>query len=462
MPHEKPTPLQPIVAEEFDQLIDPFGPFESDPRIAVGVSGGADSLCLVLLLNFWLRRHQGRVVALIVDHGLRRETKREIKQLAKWLTDYKIEHHVLVWDNQKPRRRGQAAARDARYRLLTGWCRGAGVLHLALAHHRDDQVETLILRKDRGSGSDGMASMPIVWEQDNVRLLRPLLPVPGERLRATLRSWDQCWVEDPSNDDPAFDRTHIRRKLAQLPQRRQEVAHIADMASEYAVARAEADEATAAMLSQATQIDPAGFCWLDHRRFLEAPASVGVRGLMQIILAVGGNKYGPRRDSLLTLYETLRQNQLTGGRTLGGCYIAPCGHAILLCREPCASEHVLDMLPGQCLVWDHRFQVTLLGRHSSSGHKFMVRRLGEHGWCIVKRESARINERKLPLFVRYSLPALWDLDGLVAVPHLNYRGDAYVGGTDLGFAARFRPRRAFAGPAFRGVDSVDLGEGNFK
>ena len=62
MPHEKPTPLQPIVAEEFDQLIGPFGPFESDPRVAVGVSGGADSLCLVLLLNFWLRRHQGRVV----------------------------------------------------------------------------------------------------------------------------------------------------------------------------------------------------------------------------------------------------------------------------------------------------------------------------------------------------------------------------------------------------------------
>ena len=122
---------------------------------------------------------------------------------------------------------------------------------------------------------------------------------------------------------------------------------MANMASEYAVARAEADEATAVMLSQATQIDPAGFCWLDHRRFLEAPASVGVRGLMQIILAVGGNKYGPRRDSLLLLYETLRQNQLIGGRTLGGCYIAPCGQAIFLCREPCASDHALDMPPGQ-------------------------------------------------------------------------------------------------------------------
>ena len=92
----------------------------------------------------------------------------------------------------------------------------------------------------------------------------------------------------------------------------------------------------------------------------------------------------------------------------------------------------------------------------------MVRRLGEHGWCTVKQKSVRINVRKLPLFVRYSLPALWDLDGLVAVPHLNYRGDAYVGGKDLGFAARFRPRRAFAGPAFRGVDPLDLDEGNFK
>ena len=462
MPYEKPTPLQPISAEEFDQLISPFGPFESDPRVAVGVSGGADSLCLALLLNFWLRRRHGRVVALIVDHGLRQEAKREIKQLAKWLTGYKIEYHVLVWSDQKLRRSGQAAAREARYRLLTGWCRSAGVLHLALAHHRDDQVETHLLRKDRGSGSDGLASMPIVWEQDNVRLFRPLLSVPGERLRATLKSWDQCWVEDPSNDDPVFSRTHVRRRLAQLPQRRQEVAHIASMASEYAAARAEADEVTAVMLSQATQIHPAGFCWLDHRLFSEAPAGVGVRGLTQIILAVGGNKYGPRRDSLLLLYETLRRHQLTGGRTLGGCYIAPYGRAILLCREPCASGHVLDVLPGQCLVWDHRFQVTLLGRHSPSRDKFMVRRLGEHGWRTVKQKSVGNNERKLPLFVRYSLPALWDLDGLVAVPHLNYRGDANVGGTDLRFAARFRPRRAFAGPTFRGVDSLDVGGGNFK
>ena len=462
MLQKKPVPAPPITASEFDQLISLFGLLEAEPLVAVGVSGGADSLCLVLLMDSWLRRRRGRAVALIVDHQLRPEAKQEIQQLVGWLANYGIEYHVLVWGNKKPGNKSQAAAREARYDLLTGWCNRTGVLHLALAHHRDDQAETHLLRKARGSGADGLAAMPIVWEQNNVRMLRPLLSVPGARLRATLRCMHQRWVEDPSNDDPTYSRTHVRRKLAKLSEENKGAAHIATVASDYARVRREADEATALLLVRVTQIAPAGFCWLDQTLLADAPTTVGLRALAQILLAIGGNKYGARRESLLLLYEVLRKNRLVGGRTIGGCCITPSRNRTLICREPAAADHVLSLLPGQWSLWDHRFHVALDRWCAGGRRQFKVHRLGVNGWCVVKRKQSSVNERTLPLFVRYCLPALWDLDGLVAVPHLDYLRDDSFGGDQQLFTANFRPRRAFAGPPFQGVNSLVPVTGNTK
>lgn len=454
-----PTLLRPVSEPEFDQLISCFGLFEDKPLVAVGVSGGADSLCLLLLLDVWLRRRGGQAIALIVDHQLRSTAKEEIQQLVGWLADYDIGHHVLTWQDDKSRKRSQDAAREARYELLTGWCRQAGVLHLALAHHRDDQAETHMLRRARGSGSDGLAGMSVTSEQNHVRLLRPLLSIPGSRLRATLRCMNQCWIEDPSNDNPAYGRTHVRRELARLSGKEGGSAQLAAVASDYAGIRKEADEVTGLLLARAAQPDPAGFCWVDPKALADAPTQFGLRALNQILLSIGGNKYGPRGKSLLLLYEALQNNKFKGGRTLAGCYIGSSAQGFFVCREPAAASQVLCLASGQSSVWDSRFFV-ILGRLGVGGQgKFEVRRLGASGWRAAKRKVLEGNGRKLPLFARYCLPALWDLEGLVAVPHLGYlRSTRYEGRFD----ANFRPRRAVAGPPFEGVEALVIVKGNVK
>ena len=112
-------------------------PFETPPRLAVAVSGGADSLALVLLCHRWARRRGGEVIGLTVDHRLRAESEAEARQVGKWLVRQGIAHRRLVWERLggKPTSAIQAAARTARYRLLADWCRRRGLLHLALAHH---------------------------------------------------------------------------------------------------------------------------------------------------------------------------------------------------------------------------------------------------------------------------------------------------------------------------------------
>ena len=208
--------IAPLEAPEFAALIGAFAPFEPAPRLAIAVSGGADSLALTLLAQAWAAVQGGAVTALTVDHGLRPEATAEASQVGTWLSARGIEHRILAWRGPLPSHGIQAAARKARFRLLEEWCADAGVLHLLLAHHQDDQAETLLLRLMRGSGSDGLAGMSADVERAQCRVLRPLLPVPRARLVATLHRLGQSWIEDPSNRDHRYARARLRQGLTPL------------------------------------------------------------------------------------------------------------------------------------------------------------------------------------------------------------------------------------------------------
>src|SRR5262249_18811870 len=157
----------------------------------------------------WAAGQGGRVLALIVDHGLRPEAATEAQVTASVLARHGIESLVLRWAGAKPQAGLQEAAREARYRLLREACRARGILHLLVAHHAGDQAETVAMRAARASGRDGLAGMAALVEWPEVRLLRPLLPVPRARLSATLRARGVAWIDDPSNADPRFERVRL-------------------------------------------------------------------------------------------------------------------------------------------------------------------------------------------------------------------------------------------------------------
>ncbi len=188
----------------------PFGPFETNPDLAVAVSGGRDSLSLAVLAKEWAADRGGRAIALIVDHGLRVEAADEARATARLLARQGLDSVVLCWDGPKPMTGLQEAAREARYRLLRQACRERGILHLLVAHHADDQDETIAMRAARASGPDGLAGMAALVEWAEVRLLRPLLAVRRARLTATLAARGIAWIDDPSNADPRFERARLR------------------------------------------------------------------------------------------------------------------------------------------------------------------------------------------------------------------------------------------------------------
>jgi tRNA(Ile)-lysidine synthase len=392
-------------------------------------------MCLSLLANSWARARGGEVSALTVDHGLRPTAACEARQVGDWLSARGIDHHVLTWTGAKPATGIQEAAREARYRLLGDWCRAAGVLHLLLAHHTDDQAETVALRQARGSGADGLAGMAAVRELTGLRLLRPLLAVPKARLVATVHALGQPWLEDPSNLAPGYARSGLR--LGDPLDATRLARHAADQGR----LRAEEERRAASWLAAHARIDPAGFVTLARDPFMAAPCDVRRRAIRDSVRSIGGRDYPPREARLDRLLDRLRAGSW-GGRTLGGCRILPWRDALLICREPQAIENEILLAPGAAVLWDGRFRLELRGR----APPLVVRALGGIGLRALGAWATLPIGRTVPAPVRPGLPALWRGGELVAVPHLGVMEPMLARDARLG--VRFSPAWPLAGALF--------------
>jgi tRNA(Ile)-lysidine synthase len=297
--------------------------------LAVAVSGGGDSLALMHLLSDWAkaRKHPPPVV-LTVDHGLRKTSARDAKQVAAWAKTAGLPVHILTWRGAKPQTGIEAAAREARYRLMGEWLRKHGISSLHLGHTLDDQAETFLLRLARGSGLDGLCAMRpnAPWPVPGfagLSVARPLLGIRRAALRAYLQARGQSWLDDPMNEDAAFDRVKIRQAQGALAALGLVPARIAAAAAHLSRARAALDSMTEALLARAAQKHGAKAVLLDPAALAAAPREVGLRALASVLMEVSGQGYRPRFEALERLYQRIVEGKVGGGSTLHGCRIGP-------------------------------------------------------------------------------------------------------------------------------------------
>jgi tRNA(Ile)-lysidine synthase len=195
-------------AADLDALI------PAETRIGIAVSGGPDSLALLLLAT---AARPAMVEAATVDHGLRAESADEAKMVGRVCEKLGIEHHVLLADwPEPPTTNVQAAARAMRYRLLNDWAADAGLAAIATAHHADDQAETLLMRLLRGAGVGGLGGTRARRAlSDHMLLVRPLLGWRKSELVEIVAEAGLEPVDDPSNRDPRHDRSRVRTILSE-------------------------------------------------------------------------------------------------------------------------------------------------------------------------------------------------------------------------------------------------------
>lgn len=406
--------------------------------LAVAVSGGADSMALACLVADWCARRAVVVTALGVDHALRENSAKEAAQSARWLAARGIAHVTLRWRGVKPRTAIQEAARAARYALLTGWCRDNGVALLLLAHHEDDQAETVLMRLARGGDIEAMAAMRPTLVRDGIVLARPLLGISSACLRATLRARGQPWIEDPSNQDQRYERVRVRRVLASPGG-----GALKDVAlgvsRKAGVLRALTDALVYSWLARHVRFFEAGYGEIELTALCAAHRALARRVLARVLTRVGGRNYAARRDgldgALDALVPVVEKGKRFAGRTLAGCHLLiqvsetergrsdtmaqEADRGTLLVVRENRGASALPLMPGRH-TFDHRFEVDVqadapVGRYLDT--------LGEAGWRELAARAPGLKSHPIPLVARTSLPAVKDDLGVVAVPHLGYRRD---------------------------------------
>jgi len=479
------TMVRPVDAQTFAAALRELGPFEPKPVLAVAVSGGADSMALALLADRWARARGGRIVALTVDHRLRPESAAEARTVALWMAKRGIGHVRLDW-RRAPAEGAvagnvQARARAARYRLMSDWCSARGVLHLLLAHHSDDQAETLLLRLGRGSGVDGLAAMAPVSETYGVRLLRPLLALPRVRLEATLRRAGQPWIDDSSNRNMRFARVRIRSLAPALAGEGMTSDRLAATAVRLRRARETLEDMTADFLVRAMTPFAEGYVVLDRTALRAAPVEIAYRALARIVAAVGGLAYVPRRESTEILLAKLiapsrppRQGANESVlATLGGVMVvADPSPSLLFVREPAAVTERIAIADSGEAVWDGRFRLQVRRRAGVRRQSLVIAALGEAGARrVATRTTANAGRvlAVLPRRVRATLPALFnDAGRLIQIAEFGFAGGygrAGGGADSLGgghwtFVSHFSPSLPLVGPGSTPVSALFKASGD--
>ena len=187
--------------------------FEKKPHIAVGVSGGPDSMALIYLLNKWVKFKKGKLSALVFDHGIRNDSKKESFIVKNTLEEFNIKTFIIRAKRKNLIKKNMAQARNNRFDGLISFCKKNNILQLFLGHHFDDNLETYLIRRLNGSNLEGLNSMKSITHYDKIQILRPLLSFNKTAILNYNKKNKILFINDPSNKDINFTRTKVRNFL---------------------------------------------------------------------------------------------------------------------------------------------------------------------------------------------------------------------------------------------------------
>ncbi|RYE06950.1 MAG: tRNA lysidine(34) synthetase TilS [Hyphomicrobiales bacterium] len=311
-----------------------FAPLASHEKLGLAVSGGPDSLALMLLAAQWATA-PGRPALYVysVDHGLRPEAAAEAAMVAREAEALGLHARVLRWEGDKPASGVQAAARSARYRLMADAMARDGVEILATAHHLADQAETVLMRLAHGSGIDGLRGMDALSFVEGCAITRPLLGVHPDVLRQIVSDAGLSAALDPSNRDEDYERVRWRLMLPALEalgltiERLGTFARRMDEASRLIHADAEA--------AYPEIVTPLGGTEMELAAGLLGTLNpaVATNILGSVLGLVSGDRRPPPLGALELLARRLQRPEPMKPITLHGCVIASDGEVIRIRKE---------------------------------------------------------------------------------------------------------------------------------
>ena len=314
--------------KSLDCFFDRHQNIKNQTSYAVAVSGGPDSMACAHALYMWCRAHKKHLHVITVDHGLRAEAEREAQQVADWVAAQKDEafiHQILHWEGDKPDTRVMEQARNARYNLMAEHCHDHGIQTVFIAHHQDDQAETLLIRLAKGSGLDGLTGMSELRNHDDrLTLARPFLSCPKQVLVDYCTRHDVCFVQDPSNENTHYLRPRLRQSVEVLKEEGLTPERLSSLTRRLNRARQALEEISAKVYKDVLMQESKNDLMLNFETLKQHPEEIAFRIVKKAIEKVQDhNGYGVRMEKLENLFEEIWYNTDNfKPRTLGGLMFA--------------------------------------------------------------------------------------------------------------------------------------------
>ena len=383
---------------KIDQAIsDFFFDYNEKSVVGVAVSGGSDSVALLLALSKIISAKNLKAVT--VDHGLRADAASEAAWVSQLCVTMGVDHNTLKVNNLAPGPNLQARARDVRYSLLAKWGQNCDII--CLGHSQTDVAETFLMRLSRGSGIDGLAAMVSDWDCQNLSWARPFVGFSREELRGYLKANNQAWCDDPSNDDLQYKRVQIRQSQNHLDQLGLTTSRLAKTANRMSDVKKALTFALKNIRPQLMRND-LGDVLLDRVKLAEIPTEFSERIMAEALCWVGQQSYRPRNLSLRRAIVT----KIT--RSLHGCVVIPQSDNFLrITREHKIVESEEVSCPA---IWDGRFYAPSYGK----GYK--IKSLGRVGLSACS-DWRSANRPQTALIVS---PSIWKGDQLISAPLANF------------------------------------------
>lgn len=414
----------------------------SDRPILIGLSGGADSRALLIVASRWARLKGREVHALVADHAFRDDSAAEARRASAMAEAESVPARIIRRTGLRPATGVQAAARSFRLTALAEEARRIGADTILLGHNADDRSETVWMRVSHGAQASGLAAMPFtaphpLWPVgQGLTIARPLIDQSRAAVRSWLKQQGLDWIDDPSNEDPAYTRIRVRRTVSAIRERGFDPQRLAAL-SEDAGAVEDALSNTAAR-HFAALVELTG--WGGARMaasLTDLPDQIFHRVLAAAIAAVSGRPL-PSPQAVDAIGLGLKSGAAATG---GGAALTYWQGAAWLVREPGRTPPAaIALKAGQSSVFDGRFEV-------SAGEKpVSVAPLGSDYTHFPRRDCLD----QLPGLARPTLPAMRRDGTELAVAGL----DEITGAGMKPLAAELAARSLFAGHAPAWFDSA--------
>jgi|TARA_B110000902_G_C14212639_1_gene551931 tRNA(Ile)-lysidine synthase len=297
----------------------------------VAVSGGPDSLALTALSKIYSKEQGNKIYFVLIDHSIRPNSSKEAIDVKSLLKKKKINLTILK-NKKKISKNIQSQARDVRYKLLLSFCIKKKIKFILTGHHRDDQIETFLIRLSRGSGIQGLSSMKKISNlQRGIKLIRPLLEEKKKDLSTLAKKYFGKIFKDPSNTNQKYLRTKIRGLIKQFEKSGIKHERIISSINNLGTTR-DTLNAYITKVEKRCVIKERGEIIINLKIFSAENDEIKLKILSNCIKSISKSYYPPRAKKIIKLLNTIKPSKKLKA-TLGGCVIEKIHNKLVVYKE---------------------------------------------------------------------------------------------------------------------------------